>query len=44
MGDGTAPAGGLPLVANVSVSGIQVTIGGTAVPMLPKSDGSITIE
>ena len=44
MGDGTAPAGGLALVANVSLSGIQVTIGGTAVPMLPKSDGSITIE
>jgi len=44
MGDGTTPAGGLTLVANVSVSGIQVTIGGTAVPMLPKSDGSISIE
>ena len=44
MGDGTAPTGGLALVANVSVSGIQVTIGGTAVPMLPKSDGWISIE
>jgi len=44
MGDGTAPTGGLALVANVSLSGIQVTIGGTAVPMLPKSDGWIMIE
>ena len=44
LGDGTAPTGGLALVANVSLSGIQVTIGGTAVPMLPKSDGWIAIE
>ena len=44
MGDGTAPTGGLALVANLSVSGIQVTIGGTALPMLPRSDGYISIE
>jgi len=44
MGDGTAPTGGLALVANLSVSGIQVTIGGTALPVLPKSDGYISIE
>jgi len=44
MGDGTAPTGGLALIANVGLSGIQVTIGGTAVPMLPKSDGWINIE
>jgi hypothetical protein len=44
MGDGTAPSGGLPFVANVSLSGVQVTIGSTTVPTLPKSDGWISIE
>ena len=44
MGDGTAPSTGVPLVANVTLTGIQVTVGATAVPMLPKSDGWIFIE
>jgi hypothetical protein len=44
MGDGTAPVGNLAFVANVSPAGLTVTIGSTAVPTLPKSDGWIAIE
>jgi hypothetical protein len=44
MGDGTAPVGGLALVANLSSAGLTVTIGSTAIPTLPKSDGWIAIE
>jgi hypothetical protein len=44
LGDGTAPTGGLPVVAQVSLTGVQVTIGGNAIPTLPKSDGWISIE
>jgi len=44
MGDGTVPTSGLALIANLSLSGVQVTIGGTAVPMLPKSDGWVNVE
>ena len=44
MGDGSAPVGGLALVANLSATGLTVTIGGTAVPTLPKSDGWVFIE
>jgi hypothetical protein len=44
MGDGTIPAGGLPLVATITATNVQVTIGGNAVPTLPKSDGWITVE
>jgi hypothetical protein len=44
MGDGTAPTGGLAFVANLNAAGITVTIGGTAVPTLPKSDGYVFIE
>jgi len=44
MGDGTVPAGGLALVANLSATGVTVTIGGTAVPTLPRSDGWVFVE
>ena len=44
MGDGSAPVGGLTLVANVTISGITITIGGNAIPTLPKSDGWILID
>ena len=44
MGDGTAPVGGLALVANLSSTGITVTIGGNAIPTLPKSDGWVSSE
>ena len=44
MGDGTPPSTGVPLVVVVSASGVQVTVGGSALPTLPKSDGFINIE
>jgi len=44
MGDGTAPTGGLALVATLTSTGLTVTIGGNAIPTLPKSDGWIFIE
>jgi hypothetical protein len=44
MGDGTPAAGGLAFVANITPAGITVTIGSTAVPTIPKSDGWIFIE
>jgi hypothetical protein len=44
MGDGTAAVGGLAFIANITPAGITVTIGSTAVPTLPKSDGWIAIE
>ena len=44
LGDGTAPTGGLALVATLSATGLTVTIGGNAIPTLPKSDGWNNIE
>jgi hypothetical protein len=44
MGDGTAPAGGLPLVATVGPAGLQLTVGTTVLPFLPRSDGWLFIE
>jgi len=44
MGDGTAPTGGLALVANAGPSGLTVTVGGTTLPTLPKSDGWVINE
>ena len=44
MGDGTAAVGGLALVANLAPTGMTVTIGGNAIPTLPRSDGWITSE
>jgi hypothetical protein len=44
MGDGTPPTPGLALVANLSATGLTLTVGSTAVPTLPKSDGWISIE
>ena len=44
MGDGTPPVGGLALVANVSLSGLTVTIGSQVIPTLPKSDGWVFID
>jgi hypothetical protein len=44
MGDGVPPASGVPLVATLTASGITLTIGSTALPTLPKSDGFINIE
>ena len=44
MGDGTPPAGGVAIVANLGPSGITVSLGGSPLPTLPKSDGFIAIE
>jgi hypothetical protein len=44
MGDGSAPVGGLPLTATLTATSLSVTIGGNAIPSLPKSDGSIFVE
>jgi hypothetical protein len=44
MGDGAPPANGVPLAATLTTSGIAVTVGGTALPTLPKSDGFIVLE
>ena len=44
MGDGTPPTGGVALVANLSATGLTLTVGSTALPTLPKSDGWVFIE
>ena len=44
MGDGTAQTGGLALIANAGPAGLTVTIGGTTLPTLPKSDGWVINE
>src|SRR5438045_9325617 len=44
MGDGTAPTGGLTLVATLGPTGLSVSVGSTTFPTLPKSDGWIIIE
>jgi len=44
MGDGTAPVGGIALVATVGAAGVQLTVGTTALPFLPRSDGWLFIE
>lgn len=44
MGDGSAQTGGLAFVATAGPSGLTVSIGGTTLPTLPKSDGWILNE
>lgn len=44
MGDGTAPVGGLSLVASVTPTGLTMTVGGTPIPTLPLSDGWIATD
>lgn len=44
MGDGTVPSTGVPLVVTLTATGLTATIGTTALPTLPKSDGFIVIE
>ncbi len=43
VGDGTAAVGGQAFVANLSATGITLTIGSSAVPTLPKSDGWVAV-
>jgi hypothetical protein len=44
MGDGPPPTGGHTLAVTITSTGITVTVGGTALPTLPKTDGFIVIE
>jgi hypothetical protein len=44
MGDGAPPVSGISLVGTLTASGLTLTIGGTALPTLPRTDGFITIE
>ena len=44
MGDGTPWTSGVSLVTVLGPSGITLTLGGTALPTLPRSDGFISIE
>ena len=44
MGDGTPPTGGLALVVNAGPTGVTLTVGGTTLPTLPKSDGWVINE
>lgn len=44
MGDGPPPTGGLSLVGSMTSTGITLTVGGSALPTLPKTDGFAAIE
>jgi hypothetical protein len=44
MGDGTAPTGGLTLVATLGQTGLAVSVGSLTFPNLPKSDGWVFVE
>jgi hypothetical protein len=44
MGDGPPPVGGLSLSGTLTATGITMTVGGSALPALPKTDGFTTME
>jgi hypothetical protein len=44
MGDGPPPTGGLSFAGTLTATGLSVTVGGTTIPTLPKTDGFTTIE
>jgi hypothetical protein len=44
MGDGPPPTGGLPLTGTLDANGLTLTIGGSTLPTLPKTDGYTDIE
>jgi hypothetical protein len=44
MGDGPPPTGGLSLVGSMDANGITLTIGGSTLPNLPKTDGYSSVE
>jgi hypothetical protein len=44
MGDGPPPVGGLSFSATLNATGISVTVAGSSVPALPKTDGFIVSE
>jgi hypothetical protein len=39
MGDGPPPTGGLAFTGTITATGITVTVAGTSIPTLPKTDG-----
>jgi hypothetical protein len=44
MGDGPPPTGGLSLTGTLTATGITITVNGSALPALPKTDGFTTME
>jgi hypothetical protein len=44
MGDGPPPTGGLSLTGTLTATGITLTVGGSALPALPKTDGFTSME
>jgi len=44
MGEGPPPTGGHPVVLTLTATGLTVSIDGTTLPTLPKTDGFINIE
>jgi hypothetical protein len=44
MGDGPPPTGGLSLTGTLTSTGITITVGGSTLPALPKTDGFTTME
>jgi hypothetical protein len=44
MGDGPPPTGGLSLTGTLTATGITITVGGSSLPALPKTDGYTVME
>jgi hypothetical protein len=44
MGDGPPPTGGLSLTGTLNATGVTLTVGGSALPALPKTDGYTDME
>ena len=44
MGDGPPPVGGLSLAGTLTATGITVTVAGSSIPTLPKTDGFSSVE
>jgi hypothetical protein len=44
MGDGPPPTGGLSLTGTLTATGITMTVNGSSLPALPKTDGFTTME
>lgn len=44
MGDGPPPTGGLSLTGTLTATGISMTVGGSTLPALPKTDGFTDME
>lgn len=44
MGDGPPPVGGLSLTGTLTATGITLTVGGSSLPALPRTDGFTVME